>query len=66
MKENEPKVIGRPCKATHDDICDNALRHYVKLTNHYVKLTNNVHEWHSLIPKTIEFYRKYKVEIEGE
>jgi hypothetical protein len=57
MKENEPKVIGRPCKATHDDICDNALRHYVKLTN-------NVHEWHSLIPKMIEFYRKYKVEIE--
>jgi len=39
-------------KASHDDICDGALKHYETLAN-------ECHSWLSTIPKMIEFYRQY-------
>ena len=41
-----------PAQATHNDICDGALKHYEKLSN-------NACSWMNTIPKVIEFYRKY-------
>lgn len=38
--------------ATHDELCDGALEHYQRLSD-------ECHHWYSLIPRMIEFYRKY-------
>jgi len=46
-----------PCKATHEEICDKALRHYEKLAKECC-------HWDSVIPKAIEFYKKEKIMFE--
>jgi len=48
----ETQMNERACQATHEEICDKALRHYEKLAS-------EVSCWNSLIPRAIKFYRKY-------
>jgi len=38
-------------QATHEEVCDEALRHYEKIAKECC-------HWNSLIPKAIAFYRK--------
>ena len=42
----------RPAKATRDDICNQAVQHYERLSD-------ECHSWFSVIPKMIEFYREH-------
>lgn len=46
----EPAHNDFVASATHDELCDGALKHYERLS----RMSN---EWYSLIPKVIEFYR---------
>jgi len=45
------KTDKRACQASHEEICNQALRHYEKLAKEYSC-------WNSLIPKAIEYYKK--------
>ncbi len=54
MREEE-----KTCNATHDEICDGALKHYEELS----KLG---HSWLSTIPQAIEFYRKHYKQINDQ
>jgi hypothetical protein len=40
------------CKATHEEVCDQALAHYQKLSM-------ETSEWNSVIPKAIFFYKNW-------
>ena len=42
----------RACQATHDEICDGALKHYEEVST-------RGHCWSSTVVHAIEFYRKY-------
>lgn len=47
MKEQEGQ-----CKASHKDICNRARKHYEELSK-------ECNSWSSIIPKMIDFYKKY-------
>ena len=46
----------RACQAFHEEICDQALRHYEKLAKECCW-------WNSVVPKAIEYYKINKKEI---
>ena len=47
-----------PNVATHEEICDFAIKHYEKISSICC-------DWLSTIPKAIEFYKKYYPEIKA-
>ena len=44
----------QPAKATHEEICDHALKHYKKIS-----MEHPICEWCSTVPRAIKFYKKY-------
>ncbi len=40
------------CEATHEELCDSALKHYEELAK-------KCSDWYSLVPKAIEFYKQH-------
>lgn len=48
----EEVIKMEPSKASHKELCEQALRYYEEIVK-------EVCHWNSLIPKAIEFYRKY-------
>jgi len=47
--DKEKNLVG---KATHEEICDSALRDYLRISS-------DVCEWNSTIEKAIKFYRQF-------
>ena len=52
MNKPTKDEMDKPAKATHKEICDQALVHYEKIS-----VAQS--EWNSVVPKAILFYRDY-------
>jgi len=46
------REIEKGCRATHEEVCEQALAHYQQLSV-------ETGEWNSVIPKAIFFYKNY-------
>lgn len=44
---------------SHEEICDGALKHYEELAD-------KCHDWYSVVPRAIRFYKKYGPEIKDK
>ena len=47
-----------PCKATHDEICESAMKHYMEVSD-------KACEWSSTVEHAIDFYRRHGEQRKG-